>query len=276
MRKIKKIGLISLIFLGTFPIASVKASMTWEDDFSGDLDGWNLKGWNGTGGTPFYPWTTPIESGFRIENKILEGPVNTQAWDYQPRNSSLVIHDSNVAYGSWNLDLFIEQMNQTIDAEIGFMFTDTKYDYDWSNLLSSTVTSTTTGYLVQIGPFHTTSGNISLNLIKHSGSERSTIDSATAFKIDFNKFHHINITRNLDGKITVFFDSVLKLEADESGSTALTTSEQFIFFSWLGKYKLDTISVTSFSSSSESINGYMIWVIIPTLIIATIIYKKKK
>ncbi|MHA2296224.1 MAG: hypothetical protein ACXAEU_11085 [Candidatus Hodarchaeales archaeon] len=247
---------IILIIIST--ITSVQASIAWKEDFTGSLDEWDLSGYTFNGNFQSAFADSIIDPGFTIENGSLVGPLSTTVPWGTEGNWSLAMHESDVAFGSWSFDLFMEKspINQILNLEIAFIFSDPVLNYEWLGETNDKAIKTSEGYILFINNIFLSdqsSEKIIIDLDKHRGGGLSRINLDEArFDVDFDNFHQINITRTLDYKIEVYFDGELKLEVQESESTALTSSEQFVFFHWGGKFKLDNISVIDLSQSTSS------------------------
>jgi hypothetical protein len=265
-----------VITLVSFPIASGSAAVVWEEDFSGSLNEWDLKGYT------YSNWQTSlgdssIDSGLSIEDGIL---VGTFTGGFIPPNTggnwSVAHHSSDVVYGSWELDLSIEPTPwaQNIDTEIYFIYSDPTNNYDWLGKNNDLDIKSTFAYVIYITNKNSGTDRIDMYLSKHRGGGLSRIDlDHTSFDIEYDTFYPIKITRTLDYKIEVSFDGELKLDAQETEENALTISERFVFFHINGRYKLDNIKVsdvtppttnttttTAPTTTNASTNGFLVLV----------------
>ena len=165
------------------------------------------------------------------------------------------------------------------------MFADPENSYDWSGLSHDAIHNTVEGYLILIRREASSGEIFNLYLSKHgaNGGGRVNLDS-TSIAFDLDTFHHINISR-IDRTIKVYFDGVLKLEVDESIHQAIETSEQFVFFSWSGRFKLDNISVSDFTpettttTSTEptpAANGFLVLISGLALVTLVLVRNKRK
>jgi hypothetical protein len=275
MKFIKLLVFVVILLLTMLPVYSVQASTFWEDDFSGTLDDWELQGYTFDGNFQTIPANALIDSGISIENEVLVGPLTTSHPDGSKGNWSVAMHESDVVYGNWTFDIFMEKssLDQGLSTEIAFMFSDPVLKYDWINESNSRAIEFSEAYILFInnifllGPAGNT---IILDLDKHPGSGSSRTELGEArFDIEFDRFHQISITRTTDFKIKIYFDGDLKIEVQETTETALTSSEKFMFFQWVGKYKLDNVVVEDLTSPS-AIDGFVVTVSGFLLLILTI------
>ncbi|MHA2239091.1 MAG: hypothetical protein ACXAB2_12075, partial [Candidatus Hodarchaeales archaeon] len=152
--------------------------MVWEEDFSGSLNEWDLKGfiysnWQTSLGD------TAIDSGLGIEDEVL---VGTFTGNFVPPNTggnwSVALHSSYVVYGSWELDLSIEPAPWTpsIDMEIYFIYSDPINNYDWLGRNNDLDIRSTFAYVVYITNKNSGTDQIDMYLSKHRGDGLSRID----------------------------------------------------------------------------------------------------
>jgi hypothetical protein len=280
MQTIKKLIILGIIFLSTLPVTSAQAAMVWEEDFSGDLDDWDVSSYE------YSNWNTVpaekiIDTGLSIENGALVGQMtgDFKLGGFEGGNWSLATHESNVAFGSWNLDLFMEKgWLNVVDLEIAFMFNDPVFKYDWIGETNHDLIRKSSGYILWIHNFASYStrepysdDTIKMVLVKHQTGDSDRVDLGVAtFEIDFSKVHEITFNKSIDHQIQVMFDDEIKLNITETESYAITSSETFAFFHWNGRLKLDNITVSAFSPSGAT-NGFLIIVAGLTLLMLVIV-----
>jgi hypothetical protein len=277
MKLLKKLVPLGILLLIIYPITSVNA-VGWTEDFSGALDEWDLQGYSFDDTWVNSVADTTIDSGFKIEDGALVGSYTFGLFTQQNGgNWSLASRESDVAFGSWNLDLYIEKhpSDQEFGFEIAFMYSDPQYNYNWTGLSQSETILSTTGYLLWVNNIDLSGEQIRMKLAKEGGNDRINLDEIL-FDVDFNKIHHINITRSLDYKFQVYFDGDLKLEAQESEESAITMSERFVFYNWQGKFTLDNLSVNEFTRSETTSNGFLFALTGLALLVLIITRRKRK
>ncbi|MHA2033016.1 MAG: hypothetical protein ACW99Q_26910, partial [Candidatus Kariarchaeaceae archaeon] len=198
-----------VIYFGIiFPsVYSVQAGKVFSDDFDdGDLEGWDLWGWN---------WTTPIiyewEGSMINDNGILtsENPQNGM-WSY-------ACQESTVAYGTWSFDWLPSAINAR--DFVSFISEDT---WDWVN---STQIKTAYSYYLWLNPGN--AGVIQgIQLQKHSGTTLDVnVGTYTALE-GLEGWHSLDVTRTINGQFKIFIDGELVIEETD---TDVTESTKFCF-----------------------------------------------
>ncbi|MHA2168826.1 MAG: transcriptional regulator [Candidatus Kariarchaeaceae archaeon] len=188
-------------------INTVYAGEVFTDDFDdGDLEGWDLWGWN---------WTTPIiyawEGSMINDNGILtsENPQNGM-WSY-------ACQESTVVYGTWSFDWLPSATNAR--DFVSFISEDS---WDWVN---STQIKTAYGYYLWLNPGN--AGVIQgIQLQKHSGTALDVnVGTYTALE-GLEGWHSLDITRTINGQFKIFVDGELVIEETD---TDITESTKFCF-----------------------------------------------
>lgn len=109
LNEFKIIFLLTILFSLIVPTNATVESDNWNEIFDQDLKEWESFGFvregiiNGFGNR----FTTPISSGFHIENGILTTDFNY--FDYSRTgsgNASIAWHNSTISYGTWSFDIF--------------------------------------------------------------------------------------------------------------------------------------------------------------------------
>ncbi|MHA1984972.1 MAG: hypothetical protein ACW967_11495, partial [Candidatus Hodarchaeales archaeon] len=255
---------IGIFLLLTFPLSSVQAVIVWEDDFSSDLNEWDLRGFSFDGNFQSSIADASIDSGFTIQEEILIGSVNTMIpSSLTGGNWSVAMHNSEIVFGNWSFDIFMEKLasNQVINLEIAFMFRDPVLNYDWIGQNNDEAIRTSDGYILYINnvflqdPSTRSGEHLIFDLDKHQGNglRRITLEKIR-FDVDLTKFHNIKIVRTVDYLIQIYFDNSLIIEYQESESEALTSSDRFVFFSWGGRYEFDNVTVVDSNEVSPSVS----------------------
>jgi len=187
----------------------------WSDDFNdGILDGWTVDGWNST------------------ELPATQEDANITAEDYTMRvygeETSRAYHTSNVAYGNWSFD---------VDCAA------TEYNHFYIAFVSALPTDINSppaeyGIMVVTGVFGSWDNDFIFyqrNVGSFSIVPVSVYDSA-----DVSGWHHIHITRSLDGNFTVAFNGTIQMEFVLG---TFSSSDVFSFYSMPGP-AIDNIIVT--------------------------------
>ncbi|MHA2168825.1 MAG: hypothetical protein ACXAB7_02830 [Candidatus Kariarchaeaceae archaeon] len=186
---------------------SVHAETVFSDDFDdGNLQGWDLWGWN---------WTTSViyewEGSMINDNGILtaENPQNGM-WSY-------ACQESTVAYGTWSFDWLPSATNG--QDFVSFISEDS---WDWVN---RTQIKTANSYYLWLNPGN--AGVIQgIQLQKHSGTVlNANVGTYSAPEV-LEGWHSIDVTRTSNGQFKIFFDDELVIEEID---TDVTESAKFCF-----------------------------------------------
>ena len=260
------IGILILISLN-LPMNRAQGSVAWTEDFTGDPDDWSFNNW---GVNPDNTWYS-TGTGYSVVDGILRAPNNQ---DFS--NLSLAHRDSTVAYGNWSADWFIASGTDHLAYDVlVFMITDLVHDYDPTGLTESQFLADTTGYGLILVSSSATSVSIGasapgISLIRYP----SVILDTYKFAADIEGSHNIEITRNLQGQISVYFDTELKLQATYN---VTTTSEKFYLSSYKGDSGFDNITVSgkTTTTTTKTAESFIVWLLFPSLMILVVIKRKR-
>ena len=260
--------IITILILS--PTIQVKAILTWEDDFEdGNLDDWLFNAWEINSEI----YNPPIDPGFNIIDGILRAP-NYPYFNDTSRNMTSALHNSTFAYGIWNFD-WVPQVSLTEEAffDIVAIIYNINHQLDLTGL--SVLDKSAYGYTIRI--YHNSTGVATrISLTKRVGPPPST---TTLGSYDLTpavmESIHIEVTRDKKGHFNVYYDTALIIEATDND---ITTSDHFVFRSYVGDTGLDNITINDALSSNGSIPastvGFVIWMMTPTLIVLYIVRKR--
>ncbi len=258
------IAILILISLN-LPMNQAQGSVVWTEDFTGDPDDWSFGNW---GVNPDDTWYS-TGTGYSVVDGVLRAPNNQ---DFS--NLSMAHRDSTVAYGNWSADWFIASGTDHLAYDVLiFMITDLVHDYNATGLTESQYLANTIGYglvLVSSSDWSVFEGyrDPGITLVRFP-SPTVTLDTYK-FTADIEGSHNIEITRNLQGQISVYFDTELKLQATDN---VTTTSEKFFLVSFKGDSGFDNITVSeNIPTTTES---FIVWLLFPSLMILVVIRRKR-
>lgn len=263
-----------LFLISIFTPAKYSIAITnWNEDFSVDstmeLTDWEFFGYYKNDLNS--PWL-PRPHQLVIKDQVLTGP-NSQEFD----SYDVALHNSSVAYGSWEFDWQTKsvQTNLSLD-EIGIIWNDVSgdnYNISGKNFEDFEIT----GYGLLIGtsdsglmaPWNYGGIYFAKFLPEYSPAIHVANYSFTAFPPEHN---HIKITRDLTGLFTVYFndESVIAITDNKT-----TTSTKFYYGSDMGDSGIDNISITDKIPPNHSIPNYQMLMTIATLIIFSRLLKSK-
>ncbi|MFW9992158.1 MAG: hypothetical protein ACFFD4_08945 [Candidatus Odinarchaeota archaeon] len=276
-KNITTLTIVLVMILGSsvLPAKQASAVVVWQEDFeSADaLNDWTLSGWlNATGVMAMSDY-----SGYKTVDGVLTAPNSI---DYT--TASAAYHNSTVAYGTWKFAWYAagDSILHGVYAFIPFIFNDSVNKLNITGKTQPEYWKDTSGY----GLFLITFESISppgaavpgLSLCKLTNDETSPFEVVTGyeFKEDSTGWHDIIITRNLEGKLKVYYDSKLVIQITD---TFTTTSGHFGFLSVRGDSRFDNITVsdTVDYTPAASIGGHLL-LVIPAMSVLVLVRKKKK
>ncbi|MFX0141969.1 MAG: hypothetical protein ACFFDN_50495 [Candidatus Hodarchaeota archaeon] len=268
-KKILKISLtFSFILLFLFSINLVQAATVWEENFEeGIPDGWDFDSYNRTSGI-HEPLDDP---GFSVVDGVLRAP-NHQGFN----NRTEARRNNTVAYGTWSFDWLASSV--AYDA-ISLISNHPENNFNITGMHEDDFDFT--GYSIRIDTLGSTFPRIDLlKLYKEGGIWIPSALDSYYFDAELEGTHHIDVTRDSEGQFHVYFDTILVLTATDND---FTTSQKFSMVSWSGDSGIDNITVSDtvdYPPSPPGIPattwGYIVWMVIPTIMILIIMRKKVK
>jgi len=183
------LGLLAILFICLYSNVNVgQAEVVWSDDFNdGNFDGWTIE---------LGEWT--------VTNETLQGQ------DPDPeRPYCALFKPSTVAYGTWSLDIRLQRFKDLYVSFIDNNSTFGEFGYY---------------YELKIEPHSDFTYFI---LYKNEGSHFDSYEalySHVVYEVLDGAWHHVDITRELNGKFSVYLDSELLFEIVD---TNIVTSEEF-------------------------------------------------
>ncbi|MCE7735556.1 MAG: helix-turn-helix transcriptional regulator, partial [Candidatus Heimdallarchaeota archaeon] len=147
--------------------------------------------------------------------------------------------NSTTAYGSWSFDWNIGENNESF-ATIEFISNDATSNYNWTGLKAPERGLNGYGLVLSsyAHPSYTTYYP-GVNLVRLASGEASGFRNIK-FDSDQNGTKSIKIDRDSTGKMDIYYESELILSWTENTST---TSQKFMFTSWVGNSSIDNIIV---------------------------------
>jgi hypothetical protein len=250
-----------------FPVSQGSATIIWSEDFEDktleDLDDWILNAYEIIAGIAY----TLNDSGCSLIDGILRAP-NYPFYNDTSRNKTDAIHNTTVAYGTWNFD-WVPPATLTQLAffdYINFIF-DTEGITNFDGLSDVPCT----GYSLDIINFPGGSSNIELT--KSVGGTETTLGSYN-LSPPFNKPIHFNITRDQQGHFKVYYDTELIIQATDND---INTSFIFTWNSFIGDTGLDNITVSenTMTTTTAVTESFIVWLLFPSLMILVVIRRKR-
>ena len=288
-KKILWISVLMMISLVFFSVSQTQAALIWSENFNTeDPAGWTFENWQ----RPSNIFEVNPDLGMSVINGVLRGP-NSTSHD----SMASVNYDSSVAYGNWSFDWIVTSGTDHLAYDsVAFMFTDTVNNYNMTGLTESEYLENCNGYNLLMISSSSTTGftgaaipGISLGIY---GSSYAILDTHE-FASDIVGSHHIDIYRDMQGQISVYFDTQLIIQATDN---TVTTSEVFNIVSFKGDSGFDNIVVNELSdetttppttttdeqtttttgtNTSESTEGFIGWLLIPASFLLILSRKKK-
>jgi hypothetical protein len=280
MQKIRFIFL-AVIFISVF--ISPKPNLAfdnWTDDLG--IENWIFYTYERNASSNFWAsfLKNSIPNNYKVENNILISPY-IEGDPSKNCNSTFAFHDSNVTYGTWSFDVFIDNWTITNqNFEIGFIFNseNDNYNYSWKSF--SEIFSMTSGLSLVF------EGDSSTNPRTSVISLYQNIDRLSLFSLDpsyYNDFHNILINRTKNGNLSIYLDQKLIIVAK---NTLDFQSKKFEFDIFQSIMKITNISVstdnnteiTSYSSNSQTDTSLTLlpWYVITPAFIFLIKIRKQK
>jgi hypothetical protein len=252
------------------PGEQASAEMVWQEDFD-DLNNWTLEGGSNMTGI----MQTNPDHGLITVDGALTAP-NSTTFD----TASFAIHNSTVAYGTWRFKWYAaEGSDRAVYDNHAFIFNNPS-DWNLSGETQDEFLKDTSGYsLLMISQYMPSTGVAEapgLSLCEFTNDETSPFDvfASYGFNASITGWHNIIITRNSEGEFNVFYDSTLVMQATDNSTT---TSEYFVFGSFKGDSRFDDISVSdAVDYPPATTDGYLLWLVIPTISLLIFIRKKKQ
>ena len=185
-------------------IDNIKVSQVtgWSDNF----DDVNLEGWTQRWGN----WSAT--------NKFLELIA-------EPEYEGLISHPSTLSYGTWSLDVYLEE-----DRDVIFFFIANNHTYNEGGYV----------YFFEIKP------DIDFNILafaKVTGDPegKTVFTKKRLYKTIIDKWQHIDITRDTAGRFRIYLDTSLVIDVTDN---ELKTSEYFSIVSQEGTF-IDNVYVSN-------------------------------
>lgn len=242
------IGLM-IIMPSISPIQSAETMDSWTDDFNdGDMEGWRIEGFYADINLPSNQW--PEHGG---EASVVDGAL-TLSGNLQQRNSTLAIHESHVAYGTWSFDMYVNSIYGSSNHSHVYFIDNRqanethKFDNEfccYDILASSQPWDDAPDYAKKYydkSPAFFLSVRPGTNILGYWATD------------NIDGWNHIDVTRDTDGNFTVYINGTLRIEAK---NTYYTESNSFWYTGEIGSYSaLDNIvvseTVSEISTKSNS------------------------
>jgi hypothetical protein len=236
--------------LGIISSNQAETQIVWSDDFNdGDLEGWRAEGYY----APLVgDWSYPPNGEMANIDNVLRIPG-----DLEFRNGSIIIHESNVSYGSWSFDLHIKSaMGSSNHTHVYFIDGRPYQDpHPFTSLCCYDIMVSSTQWSPKLGEVPDYAKEVydlspAYFLVKRPG-----VQVLAYFQEDnVDGWKHFEITRNDDGNFKVYINGTLRIEATDN---SYRVSRSFWFTGESGTYAgLDNIVVTSsFGSTSSTTNS---------------------
>ena len=184
-----KLGFLALLFICVYSnLHAVQAEVVWSDDFDdGDYEGWPAG---------FGDWA--------VINGTLQGQEPGPDTSY-----CLLKKPSTVAYGTWSFDVYLQHGKS---LSIAF--------------INNNETFSTYGHWYELGLLPRT-GSTKFEFVKVDGSYSDTKEYFIYHNTEeelHDAWHHIDITRELDGRFSFYLDAELLFDVIDNN---IVTSEEF-------------------------------------------------
>ena len=262
-KMLKKTLILSFVLLFLFSINSVQAGTVWQENFEGTIDDWDCYSYSVTGSGTHQSIDDP---GYSVANGIFQAPNYSE----NDVNITFAFRNSTVAYGIWEFD-WVASLEYRDLIEIIFNQEENNFNFSGVNYYDLAVS----GYFIVISSTHSILPIIRLKKFTvSSGVQSESVLDDHNFEADLEGSYHVKVTRNSEGEFEVYFNDTLVLEATD---TAITTSQKFGVSSWLGASGIDNITVSDIDPViPATTGGYIVWTVIPTIILLVIVRKKIK
>jgi hypothetical protein len=258
-----KIRFLVIFFICLFSFQLSNAEVVWSEDFDdGDYNGWST-----------------TQGAFAVEEGYLRSTVD-MIEEAGFELMSIAYYPSTVAFGTWSFDFMIESETKGHpDILVEFVsLTKNRWSYSFAN---GQCIGFTIGPMSQKDPEQDRAFfEIFKNVDRHSVTWLEFLE----FPIpERNEWHHVDITRDKDGHISVFLNGELKLEA-----TNKDYSESRYFGVWLeysskGQTIIDNIVVSDTvdieppeKEQSSQIPGFPIESLIVGLVLVILLLRFRK
>jgi hypothetical protein len=246
------------------PISQGTATIVLSETFE-TVDEWKLQGFD------FIDWETGCEwnPDFApvVENGVLRMPNTQDGW-----HVSHAVHSSTIAYGTWSFDWYVNagKDHQVYDI-ISFIVNNMGPTEQ-----SGEIPENMTGYALVLIPGEKIissqiSRSVSLVIWRNDSVQWTTLNHYQ-FSDTLKGTYHIDITRNITGKFSVYFDGKLKFQVTDNSTT---TSESFAFVSWYGDTTYDNLKISNTMDVTSQQADYPPLVIVIVSIGVVIILRKK-
>jgi hypothetical protein len=258
----------SFIILFLFSINIVQAAPVWGENFEDlPLDGWDFFNYEMVSGIhePLY------DPGFSVVDGVLRAPNHNVG-----SNKTSVKRNSTIAYGTWSFDWLASPIASPI-AYDGLELILNEPEHNFNSTGEHISTSSFTGYAILIDNMARLIALIMLH--EQNGVFSPTIMDQYSFETYLEGTHHIDATRDSEGQFYIYFDKILVLQATEN---SITTSQVFGMTSWRGDSGIDNIRISDTvdypppPGIPATTGGYIMWMVIPTIIILMFLRKKVK
>ena len=167
------------------------AAIVWQDNFDdGLLDGWTLFGWES------------MESPVKIDGNFSAASGMLMALD---DDLNIARHDSNVVEGTWSFDIFVP------DDDYGFI----RVEF-MSNGASLGVQGNMSWIAVSAWFYGT---EPTFYLLYGLGSSKGLLETIDR---TLQGWHHIEVSRNSDGRFLVYFNGTLEANVTSTSVTSST------------------------------------------------------
>ena len=224
------LALLMVIIL-VVPLRQISATIIWSEDFEGPLDDWEFRG---------YSYDTVFMPNDSVAPSIVNGTL--QMPNIRVLTESQFFRNSTVAYGTWSFDWHVAPGDDHSSVD-GIFLVINNFPNNLTGLSNSQLASTISGYvLILISADRPSSqyADRSITLAKYLSYSFSILEYHQ-FTASITGFHHIDVTRNLQGEFKVYYDSNLIIQYTDN---TITTSEKCVIVSWMGDSAFDNITVS--------------------------------
>jgi hypothetical protein len=229
------LSLLMVIML-VFPLCQVSATIIWSEDFEDRLDDWELQGYS-YDGTVFMPNDSVAPS---IVNGRLQMP-NTQVYNNE-FTVSYIFRNSTVANGTWSFDWHVTPGDDHSSYDEIFFMTN-NFPNNLTGFSVDQLIGKYSGYRLDLKSADrgdSTFKDRSITLAKYLPNFFSIL-KYHQFNTSITGFHHIDVTRNLQGEFKVYYDSSLIIQYTDN---TITTSEKCVIISVIGDSAFDNITAS--------------------------------
>ena len=267
--KMKRIFILILI-LGllmnfNYPIKGSLSSIELNETFD-SLNGWEVYGYirEGHGHSGSDKFITSIPPGLSTKNGVLTSSFNyidagSGSGNTGNGNMSNAWHTSEISYGKWLFDVFIDDWAQKTQVfETNFLQHNDQNNFNYTGKKVYDLSKEYSGVALEFQG-RPNDGLHNINFYYATGSKSYSLDSSY-----YNSFHKISIDRNITGEFSIFLDNQLIITSIDNTTY---NPQKFGLTIYSGTIKIDNITISDMNSDIKNSSGFE-WIVFTPIFIA--------